>query len=277
VAVRIHGAYPAGIANLALNGLGIDRSEVTASAVTIDGSRAAGGVRIDSASTEIRRSRISRAAVQVSVGRVSLIRNTLRDAPVVLSSLGSRVLDATVSDNHLLRSGITASANVAVQRNVIVDADIGVDIQPLAGTYPVSTATVTDNTITGGRVGIRLTTYWYVSSTVSGNTVRGAGAAGILVQGQSGPDLGGLNLTQLTGNTLDSNGYRPAGLIDRAGRAVNDGLHVDTAVDTPLRLAGNHATRDADYGIEAAPGSVQDGGGNTTTADPAGCLGVNCV
>jgi hypothetical protein len=214
--------------------------------------------------------------VQVAVGRLSLVQSTLRDSPVVLSSWGSRVLDATVSDNHLIRSGITASANVAILRNVIDGAGIGIDIRPLEGTYPTSRATVGGNTITGGRVGIRLNTYWYVSSTVSGNTVRHAAAAGMLVEGESGPDLGGLAVTQVAGNTLDSNGYRPHGLTDRSGRAVNDGLHVDTAAGTPLLLTGNRATRNADYGIEAAPGSVRDGGGNTSTGSPAGCLGVTC-
>jgi hypothetical protein len=77
-------------------------------------------------------------------------------------------------------------------------------------------------------------------------------------------------------NEFTGNGFHPAGITDRNGRPVADGLHVSAAAGSAIFIADNHTRRNASYGIFAEPGTVFDGGSNTSAGDPNGCLGVVC-
>jgi hypothetical protein len=77
----------------------------------------------------------------------------------------------------------------------------------------------------------------------------------------------------VSGNTFANNGHRPGGRTDLLGNPLDDGLHITSGGG--ITVAGNRTSGNADYGIEA-PGAI-DGGGNTSTGDPSGCLGVTCA
>jgi hypothetical protein len=65
--------------------------------------------------------------------------------------------------------------------------------------------------------------------------------------------------------------------LDINGSLVNDGLHITAPPNTDIAVADNQTSNNADYGIEAVPGTVIDGGGNVSSNDPSGCLGVTCT
>lgn len=92
-----------------------------------------------------------------------------------------------------------------------------------------------------------------LDSTLLGNRVSGSGFDGIFVSADSG------NIT------LDRN---------RADDNADDGIDVDGPGNT---LTRNSAFRNFDYGIEAAPGTI-DGGKNKAgqNGNPAQCVGVVC-
>ena len=66
-------------------------------------------------------------------------------------------------------------------------------------------------------------------------------------------------------------------LQDINGSLVNDGLHITVPLGTDITVANNQTSNNADYGIEAQSGTVIDGGGNVSSNDPSGCLGVACT
>src|SRR5207248_1831724 len=108
---------------------------------------------------------------------------------------------------------------------------------------------------------------------ISNNTFSDNAVAGILL------DAGGTvdqTLVTVAGNTFTSNGKRSGNTVDSAGHRVNDGLHVTVPLGSRVEIRDNVTRDNANYGIEAVPGSVVDGGGNRSTGDPAGCLGVRC-
>ena len=78
-------------------------------------------------------------------------------------------------------------------------------------------------------------------------------------------------------NVFHHNGHHSKGFLDSQGRTVNDGLHLDGLSGPGVVINDNRTRYNADYGIEIAPGAVQDGGGNSSTGDPSGCLGVTCT
>jgi hypothetical protein len=110
--------------------------------------------------------------------------------------------------------------------------------------------------------------------TISRNTFTDNAVAGILLEATS--QYSGYG-TRIEGNTLKSNGKRSGGRVDGAGRPIDDGIHVNVPAGSPVEITGNATRRNADYGIEAVPGSVTDGGGNTSSGNPSGCLGVTCT
>jgi len=78
------------------------------------------------------------------------------------------------------------------------------------------------------------------------------------------------------GNLFVGNGHDAGGTVDSAGRTVDDGLHLDGIAGEAVVVRDNLTVRNADHGIEVAPGPVTDGGGNVSVGDPSGCLGVTC-
>jgi parallel beta-helix repeat protein len=92
-----------------------------------------------------------------------------------------------------------------------------------------------------------------LDSTLLGNRVSRSGADGIVVSADSG------NIT------LDDN---------RSDDNADDGIDIEGPGNT---LTRNSAFRNFDYGIEAAPGTI-DGGKNKArhNGNPAQCVGVIC-
>lgn len=82
--------------------------------------------------------------------------------------------------------------------------------------------------------------------------------------------------TQGGDNTFTGDGFHSGGLTDSAGHPVMDGLHVNVQAGSDIVISGNHTRHNAAYGIRAEPGTVVDGGGNTSVGNPDGCLGVTC-
>jgi hypothetical protein len=266
-----------GVTDLGLTWLDSHYSQVTVSASELDG-RGSGRVYYDEGSSlTVTGSTINRTTLEGAAGSATIVRSVLRDTFVAggVNGRGSGYL--AVTDSRLLRSSVHAEGRAVIERNTIRDAptsaDAGVDIDAY---YLSAGATVRDNVITGGRVGIQLAGSRSAATQVTGNTVRDAAAAGILVDGYPGP-APSESLTTITGNRLLGNGHHSNGATDSTGRPVDDGLHIVTHPDeTPVLVAANRTRDNADYGIEVAAGTVQEGGGNTSRDDPSGCLGVRC-
>ena len=135
---------------------------------------------------------------------------------------------------------------------------------------------VMGNTFVGNGIGLvaqLLAQPSFPAVVVSGNSFVNNDAAGVLLESVlvSVPVVANINTNRFT-----ANGYQPAGREDRLGRPVADGLHIAVTEVADVTVADN-ATRDnASYGIFADPGTVHDGGGNTSVGDPNGCLGVTC-
>lgn len=110
--------------------------------------------------------------------------------------------------------------------------------------------------------------------TVTRNTFTDNGGPGLFVEA---PATGSVPARiTVSANRFTANGYA-SGENDAAGRANDDGLHTNIPVGSDLVVTGNRTQSNADHGIEALPvGSVRDGGGNVSTGDPNGCVGVVC-
>lgn len=78
------------------------------------------------------------------------------------------------------------------------------------------------------------------------------------------------------GNAFTGNGH-VSELTDKSGNLVKDGLHVHVGAGSTVLIKANRAEGNAQYGIWAQPGIATDGGPNTSTNDPLGCLGVKCL
>jgi len=162
------------------------------------------------------------------------------------------------------------SRNGVIDRNTFSGADIGVNLREAPG------LTISNNDFTGGGVGVRFVFREpgrVAGLAITDNRFTDQEAAGVLIQaGKSTASPG----VKIVGNTFTNNGRSPSGMIDSRGRPVNDGLHIDLPSGSDLVVQGNKATNNANYGIEAPVGSVSDGGSNTSSGDPSGCLGVTC-
>jgi hypothetical protein len=179
-------------------------------------------------------------------------------------------------------------------RLVVADSELFISsIEPAApvGESPYS-AKLTDNTFSGspgcitcdigdhytsivailGEPGMEI-----VGVEIRGNTFDRAAAAGAFIQTPASTVTGMV----ISGNTFSNNGHggypplQPSRDIN--GSLVNDGLHITAAPGTDITVADNQTSNNADYGIEAVPGTVIDGGGNVSSNDPRGCLGVTCT
>ncbi|MFD4637862.1 right-handed parallel beta-helix repeat-containing protein [Lentzea sp. NPDC058436] len=169
-----------------------------------------------------------------------------------------------------------ASRTTTFRNNEFVGAEAGIRAY---NPYGAERLTVESNVFRDNTIGLnmgndhQLPYEAFHDLVVTGNTFVNNSAAGLYfdpVGGGPGPHL------LISGNTFTSNGHRSAGKVDRAGRAVNDGMHINVAPGSNIELRGNRTSNNADHGIEAQPGTVVDAGGNTSAGDPAGCSGVVC-
>lgn len=205
--------------------------------------------------------------------------------------------NASLTGSTLIRSGVnlreadglTASGNVFIQgyvrvlngcRNTTIagnrfhNGDRAVFVQQAATSTNLR---ITDNRFTGNQIGVDASdtfTGMEDGITISENTFTDNAVAGILLE--SSTHNSGY-WARIAGNTLKSNGKRSGGRVDKAGRPINDGIHVNVPANGPVEITGNITRANADYGIEAVPGSVTDSGGNTSSGNPSGCLGVVCT
>jgi hypothetical protein len=196
--------------------------------------------------------------------------NVLTNSPIGLNQ-SDRVL---IADNTLVGSpirGISASRFAMIRDNWISGAETGVyllDESP--GTQVVG------NTFVGNGIGLVaqiLAQPSFPAVVVSGNSFVNNDAAGVLLESVlvSVPVVANINT-----NRFIANGFRPAGREDRLGRPVADGLHIAVTEVADVTVADNATRNNASYGIFADPGTVHDGGGNTSVGNPNGCLGVTC-
>lgn len=185
----------------------------------------------------------------------------------------SEISDGALAASTLTRSPvfIVLCARTAVRHNLIAAADPGV----LLGATATATQ-VTGNTFTGNTIGVLLESPLVDlvdGSTVSHNVFRDNAAAGVLFD-TPGIQSGGSVV--IDHNQFVHNGFAAAGRTDHLGNPVADGLHIAVPAGGAIQVAHNITRRNARYGIFAVPGTVVDGGGNVSIADPLGCLGVVC-
>jgi hypothetical protein len=199
---------------------------------------------------------------------------TVRDNTFTRSALsfsqsdGAHVEGNTFADTRLFLE--VFSAGNAVAGNTFRGAAAGVVLDET-----ITGVSITGNRFIGNRLGVDATDPGWPSGTIAGNTFGRNGAAGILIDATRAPASG--QSLEISDNLLVSNGFRSGGLLDRAGRSVDDGIHLAVPVGSAITLAGNRTRHNADRGIEAQPGTVIDGGGNTSAGEPGGCLGVACT
>jgi nitrous oxidase accessory protein NosD len=142
---------------------------------------------------------------------------------------------------------------------------------------PSRNARVLENQFTGQSYGlyVRVDLLAVVEGlTVSRNTFTDNGAVGLFIEATTvGPVPARISVSD---NRFTANGYA-SGESDAAGRPNDDGLHTNVPIGSDIVVTGNRTQSNADHGIEALPiGSVRDGGGNVSTGDPNGCVGVVC-
>jgi hypothetical protein len=196
--------------------------------------------------------------------------NTFDDSDLVfIESASSQTRDNTFADSRVV-VGVVAMAHV-IAHNRFTGAGSGI-----AMADATSSATITRNRFKGSLVGVRAKLPFSFTGTVIGdNTFLNAGAAGVLLDSGA---AGGTGPLDISGNTVIGSGHQSGGMTDSAGNTVNDGIHIHApSPGATITIASNHTENSADFGIEAAPGTVIDGGGNTSDGDPSGCLGVTCT
>jgi nitrous oxidase accessory protein NosD len=156
-----------------------------------------------------------------------------------------------------------------ISHNLITGTDYGVLID-----YPFYRLTISDNVFRNDTVGVYGpgALFDIQNTSITGNAFVRDGAAGVLID-TTGT---GTKPVVISGNTFTRDGFHSGGLTDHAGHPVTDGLHVNSAPGSDIVITGNHTRSNAAYGIYAQPGTVVDGGGNTSVGNPDGCLGVAC-
>ena len=188
---------------------------------------------------------------------------------------GSESNTVTVSNNVFDRSSLSYTAtskNWTIQSNTFAKAKVGLTIGSAS-----PGAKISGNTFTSNNLGIFINNNNLLEldgTSISSNTFNNNGAAGILFNSNT---FTGAPTVSISGNVFFRNGFSPAGRTDRLGRTVNDGLHTATSAGSNITISRNVTFVNANHGISSDPGTVVDGGGNESIADPAGCTGVVCV
>ena len=213
------------------------------------------------------------ASIDFAEANNSIVRNSRFTGTPIVVFQSNRI---TLLDNDLVDSPVRYSSGFGgvIRGNRLSGSLGGVNFDQSSGT---TTVQVERNTFRGTRIGVQVVRDALVEiedMTVSYNVFDGNLAAGVFVQALAGPS----GPFTIHDNKLTRNGFASGGLTDRNGRPVNDGLHTALPVGSGVVVARNDTAANADFGIEALPvGSVVDGGGNRSTANPSGCAGVVCI
>ncbi|MET9630322.1 NosD domain-containing protein [Lentzea sp. NPDC006480] len=202
---------------------------------------------------------------------------SLTGSKFIRAQIFMREADALMMTGNTLEAStmliLNACRNVTVTKNRFSNGDRAISFNQPESTTGVR---ITENTFTGNQIGVdasaRLTGF-DDGMTISGNTFTDNAVAGISLESSV---VGTGAFARIEGNTLESNGKRSGGRIDSAGNSINDGIHINSPPGSPVEITGNITRGNADFGIEAIPGTVTDGGGNTSSGNPSGCRGVTC-
>ncbi len=130
---------------------------------------------------------------------------------------------------------------------------------------------ISGNHFFGTDVGIRIladSNYRFFS--IRGNDFHDAGSAAVLLDTKPHSEEG---VAIISDNTIEGSGTSGTEL-DSDGHRIDDGIHINNPA-SPVEIARNTITDSADHAIEAY-GNITDGGGNTSSGSPQGCLGVAC-
>lgn len=200
----------------------------------------------------------------------TIVDNTLTQGTIALQQANNQ----SISGNTFERSNIVVheSSQIAVQGNRFTDAGTAVFVTDQG----IQDLVVDGNTFDHNTIGVEVNATNvnnFSGGKITNNVFTDNGTVGVYAVIQL-PDL--QQPAVVSGNTFTGNGARSGGAVDPHGHPVNDGLHIDAPTGTSLVISDNHTQNDADYGIEAQPGTVIDGGGNASRGDPSGCLGVTC-
>jgi Right handed beta helix region len=235
--MRVFGAVVVQITSSVFRGAGI--SALNPHPLTISDSdfRDGADVAVHDGFAVVERSNFSNASFGAGqVGRV-----TLRASKFASSSFSASQSNVDLLDNDFSNSGVNL--------------------------YYVwyGESSVVGNRFVGGDVGLSLGDPFLGNVTVSDNTFRDNGSAGMTVS-SSLPTPG--SSVQVTNNKFVNNGYAPTG-------SSNSGLWI-TTTGVAVTVTGNLAKNNAGYGIEAH--GATDGGGNVAklNGNPGQCLGVIC-
>jgi hypothetical protein len=204
-------------------------------------------------------------ATDSTSGVVISKNSTFVDSPVHLTEVGAiSIFDSRFTNSPVI---FRASSGLTFSGNTFSDATVGVGID--TGFFGGAFVFV-GNSFTRNDIGIAFTDPFNGPVTVSNNTFTGNRAAGMLLVTHGN----GVAVT-ITSNEFRRNGFAPGGRVDFSGQPLDDGLHIDPMTGTAVTITANHTFHNADRGIDAPP-TVTDGGGNESTGDPNGCLGVTC-
>lgn len=174
---------------------------------------------------------------------------------VSIESLGPFCTSATVS-NSKISTLADASAKQTVLTNNIITENFELGLW--------DSFTISGNVFSGStNRGIQV---FSGAGVISGNQFIGSFGDGVrvLADGLVGP-------LEISDNEFDSNG------VGRDAESGLDGLSVlGTGAGSVIVVSRNHTRNHPQYGINAEPGTVTDGGGNTS-AEPLRCRGVVCA
>jgi hypothetical protein len=203
-----------------------------------------------------------------------------RDNTFLNSSAGPNDSDLTLFEGNLLvNSSLNAdgrSRGLTIRDNVFRRGSTALSIGPETPRYRIENNVFEYNDF--GIRGLAVIGPAMNGLVVRHNVFRHNRVAGVYLSQR--PGLAAESQMTFDDNVFRHNGHANGGLLDSAGRPVDDGLHLDGLVGPGpdgVVISRNRTRDNADYGIEVAPGPVHDGGGNTSVGDPSGCLGVTCA
>jgi copper-binding protein NosD len=211
-------------------------------------------------------------AYSTNANNGSLTRSTFTRSGISLREADDLTVSGNVFNQGYIRV-LNSCLNTTIVDNRFSNGDRAVFVQQPSSSTNLR---IIGNKFTRNQIGVDASdmfTGLEDGITISENTFTDNAVAGILLESTV---FHSPYWVRIEGNTLKSNGQTSGGRVDAAGRPINDGIHVNVPAGAAVEITGNITRNNADYGIEAVPGSVTDGGGNTSVGNPSGCLGVTC-
>lgn len=209
------------------------------------------------------------AGILLADGEMTLEHDTITGTPISTTEAGGVTITHCMLNNSPIEAGFEAFVFTNISHNHITDAAVAISLE-----YPSIDATISDNVFRNDRIGVQSVAPVAAISTtkITGNRFVDDGVAGILL------DTPGTskNPLMISGNRFVHDGFTPLFPNDSAGNPVQDGLHINASPGSDIVISDNRTRDNASYGIRAIPGTVVDGGGNTSVGNPNGCLGVTC-